>query len=124
MPSQVLKGFTGNSTFPQKVCFSKSTVPAKKALLKDVLPATLSRGFELAQKEVATGWDTQKVLRLPALAAHAEGAPKPSFGFNVREVESSLNAFPNCGVLIARSGTSAWSLWLLSVMHHAGQESV
>lgn len=84
----------------------------------------LSRAFELAQKKVATGWDTQKVLCLPALAAHAEGAPKPSFGFSVRKVESSLNVFPNCGVLIAWSGTSIWSLWLLSMMHHAGQESV
>lgn len=74
MPSQVLKYFTRNSAFSQKVYVSKSTVPAEKALLKGTLPATRSRAFELAQKEVTTGWDCQKLLHLLPLTAHAEGS--------------------------------------------------
>lgn len=94
----------------------------RKLLLQDTLPATLSPAFELAQKEVGTGQDSQKLLRLPALTARAEGAAKPSFGFCVRKMGSSLNAFQNCDVLMVWSGTKAWSLQPLSMMRRAGQE--
>lgn len=111
----------------QKICLAKLTVPAQKALLRGTLPATLPSAFELAQKEVATGGgrgNSQKLLHLPALAVRVEGAPKPSFGFDVRKLGSPLNAFQNHCVLMARSGTSACSLWQLSMMCPAGQESV
>ena len=72
---------------------------------------------------MATGWDNQEPLHLPALAADAEGAPQPSLGFGVRKTGSLLNASQNRGVLMAWSGDGARSLWLLSMMCRAGRES-
>lgn len=61
----------------------------------------LSCVLELAQKEIATGWDTQKLLHILALTPHGEGALKASFGFDVKKPGSSLNAFENRGDLMA-----------------------
>lgn len=70
------------------------------------------------------GWLIRKLLHLTVLAAHVEGASKPFFGFSVRKVRSSLNAFQNCGVLMTLSGNSTENLWLLSMMRLAGWDSV
>lgn len=60
----------------------------------------LSPVFELAQKAVRDWLGTSKTATFTCSIAGAEGAPKPSFGFNVRKMGSSLNASLTCGVLL------------------------